>query len=246
MAERAEGAGLDRRGFLRLGIVAGPASLAAACGWDGGSALRPRLQQVSRLNDWVGQALHSNRRLGREYAVSERSRLMPAYHVGPQIPRLAEGAAWSLEVGGLVGKPGRFTLPMLQAMPTVRYTVKHHCVEGWTTIATWAGVPFSALAAMVEPTGEARFVRFDSFDVDRGGEAYANGWDLESAMHPQTIIAHAFNDRPLMPDHGAPVRLYSPVKLGYKLTKYLTRVTFTRDRPGGYWEDRGYPWLAGI
>ena len=242
-----ETAGLDRRAFLRLGLVAGPASLAAACGWDGGEILRPKLLAVSRVNDWVGEhLLHSNRRLAKEYPVSRRSRLMPAYHVAAELPRLPAGAAWGLEVGGLVRKPGRFTLPMLQAMPSVRYTVKHHCVEGWTTIATWAGVPFSALAAMVEPTAEARYVRFDSFDVDRSGEAYANGWDLESVMHPQTIIAHAFNDRPLTAEHGAPARLYAPVKLGYKMTKYLTGVTFTRERPGGYWEDRGYPWLAGI
>lgn len=65
-------------------------------------------------------------------------------------------------------------------------------------------------------------------------------------MHPQTILAYAYNDRPLEMNHGAPLRLYSPIKLGYKLTKYLTAMTFTRERPGGYWEDQGYPWLAGI
>ena len=247
MADHDDTGGLDRRAFLRLGIVAGPASLAAACGWDGGEMLRPKLQAVSRVNDWVGEhLLHSNRRLAREYPVSARSRLMPAYHVGPELPRLPAGAPWSLEVGGLVRKPASFTLLMLQALPAVSYTVKHHCVEGWTTIGSWSGVPMSAIAAMVEPTADARFIRFDSFDVDRSGEAYMNGWDLESAMHPQTIIAHAYNDRPLTPEHGAPARLYAPVKLGYKMTKYLTRVTFTKERPGGYWEDRGYPWLAGL
>jgi DMSO/TMAO reductase YedYZ molybdopterin-dependent catalytic subunit len=93
----------------------------------------------------------------------------------------------------------------------------------------------------VRPTAEARYLRFDSFD-----SRYSNGWDLTSAMHPQTILAYAFNDRPLMPDHGAPLRLYSPIKLGYKLTKYLSAMTFARERPGGYWEDQGYPWLGGI
>jgi DMSO/TMAO reductase YedYZ molybdopterin-dependent catalytic subunit len=65
-------------------------------------------------------------------------------------------------------------------------------------------------------------------------------------MHAQTILAYAFNGRPLMPDHGAPLRLYSPIKLGYKLTKYLARMSFTAERPGGYWEDQGYPWLGGV
>jgi DMSO/TMAO reductase YedYZ molybdopterin-dependent catalytic subunit len=94
---------------------------------------------------------------------------------------------------------------------------------------------------MVQPTPEARYLRFDSFD-----SGYYNGWDLTSAMHSQTILAYAWNDRPLMMNHGAPLRLYSPIKLGYKLTKYLTAMTYTRDRPGGYWEDQGYPWLGGV
>jgi DMSO/TMAO reductase YedYZ molybdopterin-dependent catalytic subunit len=135
----------------------------------------------------------------------------------------------------------RLTRTMLETLPRLTYTVKHHCVEGWTSVATWTGVPVGAVAALVEPTADARYLRFDSFD-----SGYYNGWDLASAMHPQTMLAYAFNDRPLAPDHGAPLRLYSPVKLGYKLTKYLTAMTFTRDRPGGYWEDQGYPWFGGI
>ena len=83
---------------------------------------------------------------------------------------------------------------------------------------------------------QARYLRFDSFD-----SSYYNGWDLKSAMHPQTILAYAFNDRPLMPDHGAPVRLYSPIKLGYKLTKYLTAMTFTPERPGRLLGGPGLP-----
>ena len=148
---------------------------------------------------------------------------------------------WSLDVGGLVAKPASFTLEMLQAMPRVTYTVKHHCVEGWTAIATWTGVPLATVIAMVEPRPAAKYIRFDTFDDD-----YYNGWDLKSAMHPQTILAYAWNDRPLTAEHGAPLRVYSPVKLGYKLTKFLTTMTFTADRPGGYWEDQGYPWLGGI
>ena len=90
-------------------------------------------------------------------------------------------------------------------------------MEGWSAIATWTGVPLASVVALVEPTEDARYLRFDTFDAN-----YYNGWDRESALHPQTILAYAFNDRPLEPAHGAPLRLYSPVKLGYKLTKYLT------------------------
>jgi DMSO/TMAO reductase YedYZ molybdopterin-dependent catalytic subunit len=119
--------------------------------------------------------------------------------------------------------------------------VKHHCVEGWTAIGTWTGVPVSVITELVRPLPEAQYLRFDSFD-----SGYSNGWDLASAMHPQTILAYAFNGRPLSRERGAPLRLYSTVKLGYKMTKYVTTMSFTRDRHGGYWEDQGYPWLAGI
>ena len=242
----AESGGVNRRDFLRLGLAAGPASLIAACGWDGGALLEPRLRMVSRINDWVGEhILQSNRRLAREYPVSARTpeQAFPAYsitysraHHFPEPP-----ADWALEVGGLVRKPVRLTLPMLQAIPRVTYTVKHHCVEGWTAVATWTGVPVSSVLAMVEPLPTARYLRFDSFD-----SGYSNGWDLTSAAHPQTILAYARNDQPLSPTRGAPLRLYSPVKLGYKLTKYLSAMTLTAERHGGYWEDQGYPWLGGV
>jgi DMSO/TMAO reductase YedYZ molybdopterin-dependent catalytic subunit len=235
-------ASLDRRDFLRLGLVAGPASLVAACGWDGGPLLRPKLAAMSRLNDWVGENIfQSSKRLARVYPPSARSSAMPGYHISREIPTLEGATPWALEVGGEVKSPTALSLEMIQQLPRITYTVKHHCVEGWTAVATWTGVPFSALAALVQPTDRARYVRFDSFD-----NGYFNGWDMASAMHPQTMLAYAFNDRPLMPDHGAPLRLYAPIKLGYKMTKYLTKVTFTNSRPGGYWEDQGYPWLGGI
>jgi DMSO/TMAO reductase YedYZ molybdopterin-dependent catalytic subunit len=92
-------------------------------------------------------------------------------------------------VGGLVRKPQQLSLDDLQAMPSTTYTVKHHCVEGWSAIATWHGVPVSAVAERCELLPQARYVRFDSFD-----SGYSNGWDMASAMHPQTILAYGMND----------------------------------------------------
>ncbi len=239
---------MDRRDFFKLGMVAGPASLAAACGWDGGSALEPRLRAFSRVNDWVGEhVFHSSGRLAREYPTSRRTRDFPTYFVQrPNPPVPGDPGQWALEVAGEVRRPTRLTLEMIRQLPRITYTVKHHCVEGWTAIGTWTGVPFSAVAALVEPTDRAGYAQFDSFDYDRSGRQYYNGWDLKSALHPQTILAYAFNDQLLTPARGAPLRLYSPVKLGYKLTKYLARVEFTAARPGGYWENMGYPWLGGV
>lgn len=233
---------IDRRGFLRLAAGAGTASLVGACGWDGGNTVRPMLLDVSRLNDWVGEKiLFSKSRLARQYDVAERTAQLPSYFISRVTPMLQNPGAWRLRVEGLVRRPESLSLDDLHAMPRTSYTVKHHCVEGWSAIATWHGVPVSAIAERCELLPAARYVRFDSFD-----SGYSNGWDMASAMHPQTILAYGMNDNPLSPAHGAPLRLYSPTKLGYKMTKYLLSVTFTAERPGGYWEDQGYPWFAGV
>lgn len=232
---------LSRRDLLRLGAAAAPSLLATACGWDGGPLLRPRLDAAARLNDRVGQLLFSTDRLARTYPESARSPRMPTYWTAKVMPEVADPDAWRLPVGGLVQAPLTLSLAMLQQMPSVTYTVKHHCVEGWTAIATWTGVPLATIVQAVQPLARAEYVRFDSFDA-----GYHNGWDLPSTMHPQTILAYAWNGQPLTPARGAPVRLYSPVKLGYKLTKYLSAITFTDQRPGGYWEDKGYPWFGGV
>jgi len=234
--------GISRRRFLLGAATTGASSLLAACAWRGGP-FADDLVDFSRLNDWVSGRLLSSSRLVREYPVARRTpeRHFPAYFISRGMPIVQDSAAWRLDVGGLVRRPATLTLDQLQSLPRLTYTVKHHCVEGWTAIASWAGARFAALADRVEPLPQARYVMFRSFD-----SGYSNGWDMASAMHPQTILAYAYNDRPLMPGHGAPLRLYSPTKLGYKLTKYLVSIEFTAERPGGYWEDRGYPWFGGV
>jgi DMSO/TMAO reductase YedYZ molybdopterin-dependent catalytic subunit len=210
--------------------------------------IQPRLRSFSRINDWVGEhVLQSGHGLAREYPASARTAMdnFPSYSISynetREYPAPNPAREWTLNVGGLIRKPLRLALPAIKNLPGTSYTVKHHCVEGWTAIASWSGVPLSTIIKMAEPLASAKYLRFDSFD-----SGYYNGWDMKSAMHPQTILAYAYNDRPLMMNHGAPLRLYSPIKLGYKLTKYLTGITFTRERPGGYWEDQGYPWFGGI
>ena len=234
--------GLDRRAFVKLAVAGGAASLAAACGWDGGNAIRPGLLDISRVNDWVGEKiLFSPTRLARTYSPAERSAMLPSYFISAMMPMLVNPSAWRLRVDGLVRQPLELSVDDLMRMPPVSYTVKHTCVEGWSAIATWHGVPVSAIVEYCRPLPTARYINLVSFD-----SGYSNGWDLASALHPQTILAYGMNDQPLTPAHGAPLRLYSPTKLGYKLTKYLVSMTFTERRPGGYWEDQGYPWFGGI
>ena len=162
----------------------------------------------------------------------------PVYHIAPDIPIAPAG--WKLSVGGRVARPRQLSLDDLQRLPRTDVRLEHHCVEGWSATANWHGVRVSDLAAFVG-AGDVDYVEFRSFDA-----GYWSSWDRDSALHPQTLLAYGMNGRPLSPAHGAPLRLYAAVKLGYKQVKYLTEVNFLDRETGGYWEDRGYEWYAGV
>jgi DMSO/TMAO reductase YedYZ molybdopterin-dependent catalytic subunit len=228
-----------RRVGRRAFIAAGAASVVAGCGWDGGR-LQPRLLAWSRFNDWFSERLFASERPAPKRDEAERSVSFPDYHISAVTPT-TDPASWSLQVGGLVRTPLRLSLADIQRLSRLTYTVEHHCVEGWSAVATWSGAPLRAVAERAGVLPSARYVRFDSFDSD-----YYNGWDMVSAMHPETILAYGCNGNDLSAAHGAPLRLYAPHKLGYKLTKYLTKISFVGERPGGYWEDQGYPWFGGL
>src|SRR5947199_8553778 len=158
---------LDRRAFMTLGRAGGAATFAAACGWDGGNVLRPRLLDISRLNDWVGeQVLCSSTRLARTYAPAARSAMLPSYFISNALPMLENPDAWRLRVAGLVRRRLELSRNELMTMPRVTYTVTHHCVEGWSAIATWHGVPVAAIVARCQPLPPARNTRYVSIHPD--------------------------------------------------------------------------------
>ena len=162
----------------------------------------------------------------------------PVYHIAPEVPIAPAG--WRLVVGGQVARPRTLSLDDLLRLPRTDVRLEHHCVEGWSATANWHGVRVSDLADLVG-ADDVDFVEFKSFDA-----GYWSSWDRDSALHPQTLLAYGMNGRPLSPAHGAPLRLYAAVKLGYKQVKYLTEVNFLDRETGGYWEDRGYEWFAGV
>ena len=168
---------------------------------------------------------------------------LPSYFVSRTVPLWSDAARgpWRLEIGGMVDRPLQLTLQQLMDLPRTHQRVNHYCVEGWTAVEQWTGVRFSDLAKLVGAHRGAKYVDFESFD-----DGYHESWDIESAMHKQTVIAYGLDGHLLGPAHGAPARLYSPVKLGYKNTKYLTRIMFLPERNGGYWSDRGYEWYGGV
>ncbi len=226
--------------ITRRKLLAGIAAAGVLSGCDNPVASH-FLGAMTRWNQHVQSLLFSPTRLAPEPPVSELTpeQDFPVYFISDMIPIAPPD--WTLAVGGLVARPTMLTINQLQQMPMTDMRIRHHCVEGWSAVASWQGVKVSEIARAVGAAPEARYVEFRSFD-----NGYWSSWDLASALHPQTILAYGMNGHPLYPEHGAPLRLYSAVKLGYKSVKYLTQVNFVPRPTGGYWEDQGYEWFAGV
>lgn len=235
---------MNRRRFLTLGAGSVTGTVLSACNSFGPKGAQSLLDLAERKNEQLERWIFRTRSRN---AAPKGSRLsgdaFPRYYVSDTVPMWdpAERGIWRLEVSGAVRNPLSLTLDDLMRLRSVTQRVDHFCVEGWTARAEWTGVRVSELARLAGATSDAQYVDFQSFDSD-----YHESWDIDSALHPQTLVAYGMDRRMLGPGHGAPARVHSPVKLGYKNTKYLTRVVFMPARAGGYWSDRGYEWYGGV
>ena len=159
---------------------------------------------------------------------------------------------WRLEVSGLIKQPASFSLADLKSMPSRTQITRHDCVEGWSVIGKWKGVRLEEIINRVQPGTDAKYVVFRCMDTDSDGANYFESIDMIDAVHPQTILAYELNDQPLPIDNGAPLRLRVENQLGYKHAKYIRALEFVSSLDkigqgkGGYWEDQGYEWYAGI
>ncbi|MBL1179058.1 molybdopterin-dependent oxidoreductase [Pantanalinema sp. GBBB05] len=171
-------------------------------------------------------------------AIEADQLLINTFDHTPQI----DPAQFRLIINGEVNYPMQLSMTEIQQLPLTSMVIRHVCVEGWAAIVQWGGVRLQELAKLVQPKPSASYVYFKSADF------YYESWDIASALHPQTLMAYQKNGQPLSVDHGAPLRLASPIKLGYKQSKWVTQITFLRDLPkdSGYWETQGYEWFAGL
>ncbi len=253
----------SRRTWLRGLAATAAAALASACDRIAGDpTVRAGLRGAERLNHGVHRALFDRRTLAREYPDSAISEIFPANgSIDPADPgyrALAAGgfSGYRLVVDGLVDRPLDLDLAALRALPSRSQVTRMDCVEGWSAIARWTG---ARLAPVLEQAGlkpEARFLVFhcfDTLDPEAGADGrYYESLDLVDAFHPQTLLAYEMNGAPLSIAHGAPLRLRVERQLGYKHAKFIRRIEAVSDfahisgGKGGFWEDRGYEWYAGI
>jgi len=257
---------ISRRHFVRASAAVGSLTLAGCDATDQlgntDSKVREVLASANELTYRAQRLLLGNNWLAREY--SESDIRQPQKPNGTENPddedykalASSDFSNYKLEVGGLVEKPQRFTLQALRAMPTRTQITRLDCVEGWSCIAKWSGVPLSRVLELAHVKPEARYVVFRCFDtMEQGLEGpvkYYGSIDLIDAYHPQTILAFDLNDIPLPVQNGAPLRVRVERQLGYKMNKYIRAIELVSsfanigDGKGGYWEDRGYDWYAGI
>ncbi|MEM1044607.1 MAG: molybdopterin-binding protein [Pseudomonadota bacterium] len=258
---------LSRRRFLTSALIGGTGMAVSGCnGLDGlkdtDNRLRSVMASANYLTYRAQRLLIGGDSLAREFSRSEiRQPMRPNGVTSPpdgdyQALASTGFAGYRLSVGGLVAKPTSFGLAALKAMPARTQITRHDCVEGWSCIAEWTGVPLSVVLNAVRPLPSARFVLLRCFDTIEQGLSgafkYYETIDLVDAFHAQTILAYGMNGAALPIANGAPLRLRVERQLGYKMAKYVRSIDLIDDfsriegGKGGYWEDRGYDWYAGI
>ncbi len=253
----------NRRRFLaRAG--AGAASLMLA----GCTSLSERKWVADLLSEVENLTRHAQRLFAGTHALApefSKKDIAPVFRAnGTLNPGTADYNAhaangfrdWRIEVGGLVERPLSLSMAELRAFPSRTQITRHDCVEGWSCIGEWTGTPLNLILAAAKPKANARYVVFRCADnMAQEGDAaqfYYESLDLLEATHPQTLLAYELNGQALPIEHGAPVRLRAERQLGYKMAKFLNRIEVVESYAqvnggrGGYWEDQGYNWYAGI
>ncbi|HET6401130.1 MAG TPA: molybdopterin-dependent oxidoreductase [Candidatus Kapabacteria bacterium] len=228
---------ISRRSLIALA----PLALLAACDLTPEGKTESFLRGVQSFNDWVQGAVFNPAKLSPELPLSETT-LLKDFRVNTESPHdlNLDLKNWALEVGGLVKRPGRYTLAEIERLPRKEMNTRLVCVEGWSMVPRWGGARLADFLTAVGAAPDAKYVYVAC------GDGYYTSYDMASARHPQTLLCYEAYGMLLTLDHGAPLRIVMPTKLGYKSAKWLTNLFVTNEKPGGYWEDQGYDWFAGI
>lgn len=246
----------SRRAFLLWG--AGLAAGAGAFEWlttrpEAGGIPWPFRKSLD-LNGWLARGLFSEHRLSKTFKADQAGPDRVNGDVG--LDEDIDIAAWKLRVEGLASGGGALMLDLdaIRKLPRVEMTTEFKCIEGWSVIVHWAGARFSDFMKAYPPRTRSG----SAFSLNRAedlpayvsmatpGDGYYVGLDMESMLHPQTLLCYEQNGVPLSQEHGAPLRLAIPVKYGVKNIKRIGTIRYSNDRPTDYWAERGYDWYVGL
>ena len=254
--------GIDRRKLMRGTTGALGALLLGGCDrLSDNPTVQHILASTESVTRRMQRLLGGSHPLAREYTEAELSPQFKANGtLDPDDDDYQELASnqftdWRLEVTGLVDHPMKLSLGELRAMPSRTQITRHDCVEGWSCIGKWKGAVLADVLRQAGLQPGARYAVFRCADPMESGDPnskYYESISLDEAFHPQTILAYEMNDAVLPVAHGAPLRLRVERQLGYKMAKYIMRIELVDSFAqigsgnGGYWEDQGYAWYAGI
>jgi DMSO/TMAO reductase YedYZ molybdopterin-dependent catalytic subunit len=232
---------IERRLFLKQGLSLGALTLLTGCDVTDTSAVQSVLNGISQWNDRTQAAIFELDRLMPTYPESQAVKdfRYNAYFGQNQIPK-TDGDSYKLNLSGLVDSRKPWTLQDLYALPQESQVTRHVCVEGWSMIGKWTGVRFRTFLERIGADLTAKYVGFECAD------GYYSSIDMASALHPQTLLTFKISDEILAPRYGYPLKLRIATKLGFKNPKWITAMYVTNRFPGGFWEDRGYNWFAGV
>ncbi|TMH87778.1 MAG: molybdopterin-binding protein [Betaproteobacteria bacterium] len=231
---------IERRLFLKQGLSLGALALLSGCDPTDDEGVQSLLKGMSRWNDRAQGWLFNPNKLAPEYPESAITKPFPfnAFYSEEEVT-LVDGKDYKLELEGLIREKKPWTLPELYGLPQTSQITRHICVEGWSAIGKWSGVRFSDFLARVGADTSAKYIGFTCADD------YYTSIDMETALHPQTLLTFRFADQVLPPKYGFPMKLRIPTKLGFKNPKHIMSMFVSNEFPGGYWEDQGYNWFSG-
>jgi DMSO/TMAO reductase YedYZ molybdopterin-dependent catalytic subunit len=232
---------IERRLFLKHSLSLGALALLTGCDVTDVDGVQKTLWTMSKWNDRVQSWLFNPDKLAPIYPESAITSPFPfnAYYAEDEVPRV-DAARYRLMLGGLIRDRKPWTLPQLYALPQVSQITRHVCVEGWSAIGKWSGVPFRHFLERVGADLSARYVGFRCLDD------YYTSIDMATALHPQTQLTFKYADEILPARYGFPMKVRIPTKLGFKNPKHIAEIFVTNVYPGGYWEDMGYNWFSGL
>src|SRR5258707_2912268 len=232
---------INRRRILTGAVSLGALSFLTGCDVTNRASVQSVLKTISAMNDGVQALLFRPNHLAPTYPESmvvKPPRYNDFYEIEDVKP--LDVAGWKLELAGLIGDKNPWTAQQIYGLPEQEIIIKHICVEGWDYIGQWSGVNLRAFLTRIGADLTAKYVAFKCADD------YTGSIDMASALHPQTILATKYAREPITDPFGFPLRLRTAVKLGFKNPKWITAMEVTNTYPGGYWEDRGFNWFAGI
>ncbi|UST71736.1 molybdopterin-dependent oxidoreductase [Pseudomonas moraviensis] len=240
-AQQLELENIQRRHFLRAGLTVGAMLMLTGCNLQDGDQVDKVLWAMSRWNDRVQAWLFSGRKLAPTFARAQITKPFPfnAFYGQDDIPEV-DLTSYSLAVSGRIRDKAPWTLESLRKLPQRSDITRLICVEGWSAIGQWGGVPLKTFLEHIGADTTAKFVGFKCAD------RYYSSLDMPTALHPQTLLALDYADVALPPEYGYPLRVRVPTKLGFKNPKHVVEIFVSNDNPGGYWEDQGYNWFSGI